>query len=270
VIQLPDLPPSAAALSQLARWQARVDALPDYSNRVTTGQRLFKQHNTPRDRTFSEVRRKLTEMCSGAQRCGYCEDSAADEVEHIWPTSLYPELVFAWRNYLYACGQCNGPKNNQFAVFPRGARNPLEVSRKKGKGAPITPPRTGAPALIDPRHEDPLRFLILDLGGTFYFEPLAPKGTQAHARADYTLRILRLNDREYLPVARASAFGAYRARLSEYISRRDQGASWPELDLHIQGILREAHPTVWKEMQRQHQRYPELRELFRQAPEALD
>jgi len=267
VIQLPDLPPSAAAMSQLGGWQARVDALPDYADRVTTGQRIFKQYNTRHNRTFSEIRRKLTDMCSGAQRCGYCEDSAADEVEHIWPKSLYPELVFAWRNYLYACGQCNGPKNNQFAVFPRGARNPLEVSRKKG--APVTPPRTGAPALIDPRHEDPLRFLMLDLGGTFYFEPLAPKGTQAHARADYTLRILRLNDREYLPVARAGAYGAYRARLSEYISRRDQGASWPELDLHIQGIHREVHPTVWKEMQRQHRRYPELRELFRRAPEAL-
>ncbi len=267
MIQLPDLPPSAAVMGQLARWQARVDALPDYADRVTTGQRLFKQHNTRRDRTFSEVRRKLTDMCSGAQRCGYCEDSAADEVEHIWPKSLYPELVFAWRNYLYACGQCNGPKNKQFAVFPRGARNPLEVSRKKG--APVTPPRTGAPALIDPRHEDPMQFLMLDLGGTFYFEPLAPKGTQAYARADYTLRTLRLNDREYLPVARAGAYGSYRARLSDYISRRDQGASWPELDLHIQGILREGHPTVWKEMQRQHRLHPELRELFRRAPEAL-
>jgi uncharacterized protein (TIGR02646 family) len=268
VIRLPDVAPPAAVLSNLSRWQAQVASRASYAERVDAAQRLFKRHNTPRNKTFAEARRTLTEMCSGAQRCGYCEDSAADEVEHIWPKSLYPELVFAWRNYLYACGLCNGPKNNQFAVFPRGARKPVEVGRRKG--APIRPPRQGAPALIDPRHEDPMDFLILDLRGTFYFEPLARKGTQAHERALYTRHILRLNEREYLPVARAGAFEAYRGLLSAYIALREQGASWPELDRRICAIQRGAHPTVWKEMQRQHQQHRELRNLFREAPEALD
>lgn len=34
---------------------------------------------------FADVRRVLDEMCSGPRRCGYCEDSCADEIEHIRP-----------------------------------------------------------------------------------------------------------------------------------------------------------------------------------------
>ena len=47
----------------------------------------------------------------------YCEDSVGDEVEHHRPKNLYPDHTFLWDNYLYACGPCNGPKNNRFAVF---------------------------------------------------------------------------------------------------------------------------------------------------------
>ena len=52
----------------------------------------------------------------------YCEDSVADEVEHFRPKDLYPDVVFAWRNYLYACGQCNGGKNNRFSIVRAGHR----------------------------------------------------------------------------------------------------------------------------------------------------
>lgn len=205
-------------------------------------------------------------MCAGARRCGYCEDSAADEVEHIWPKDLYPERVFAWSNYLYACGSCNGPKNSRFAVFPRGARKPVEVGRLPG--VLITRPREGTPGLIDPRHEDPMAFWTLDLRETFFFVPTAPHGSKGHARAEYTLRVLRLN-RDLLATSRAEAFSAYRARLSEYVSLRQRRASRTQVNLRIQAIQRAAHPTVWKEMQRQHLLHPELRTLFHKAPEAL-
>ncbi|HEY0096438.1 MAG TPA: hypothetical protein VGB96_19070, partial [Archangium sp.] len=254
-------------LHQLERWQAEVDAFASYVERVEAAKRRFSLRNKAKNKTFLEVRRALTAMCAGARRCGYCEDSAAGAVEHLWPKDLYPELVFAWRNYLYACSSCNGPKNNRFAVFPQGARKPLEVGRRPG--APIKPPRKGAPVLIDPRHEDPMDFLMLDLRGTFLFMPIPSKGSKDHARAEYTLDILRLNAREFLPVARAEHFRGYRARLSEYVTLRDQCAPKAELGRCIQSIQRAAHPTVWKEMQRQHPQHPELRPLFRKAPEAL-
>ncbi|MFP2910599.1 hypothetical protein ACLESD_37280 [Pyxidicoccus sp. 3LFB2] len=266
MIKLPDIPLSTAASRQLISWQAEVDALASHAARVEAAKRLFKQRNISRNRTFAEVRRQLTAMCSGAQRCGYCEDSAADEVEHIRPKDLYPELVFAWHNYLYACGPCNGPKNNQFAVFPVRARKPVEVS--PAAGAPSRSPPKGEPALIDPRGEDPMSFLVLDLQGTFMFEPRAAKGTRDYERADYTRRILRLN-RELLMVARAEAFGSYRARVSEYITQRERGASKAALQRRIEAIQLAAHPTVWWEMKRQQRQHRELRALFREAPEAL-
>ena len=31
-------------------------------------------------------------MCSGAERCHYCEDSKADEVEHLLPKDAYIQI----------------------------------------------------------------------------------------------------------------------------------------------------------------------------------
>ncbi len=110
-----DLPAEAAA--RLRGYQGEVDAEPTYPKQVAAADTLFSSRNRCSNRTFKVVRAKLFEMCGGVRRCGYCEDSMADEVEHIWPKSLYPERVFSWQNYLYACGPCNGPKNNDFKVF---------------------------------------------------------------------------------------------------------------------------------------------------------
>ncbi len=268
MLRLPDIALSTPALHQLERWQSEVDAHSRYAHRVDAAKRAFEQHNTPRNRTFAEVRRTLAEMCSGEQRCGYCEDSAADELEHIWPKHLYPEQVFAWRNYLYACGRCNGPKSERFAVFPPRARKPVEVSRPRG--APIRPPSKGFPALIDPRSEDPMEFLVLELRDTFYFEPSAKRGTRNFERADYTLRILHLNKREYLRKARETAFVGYQDMLTRYVSLRERKAPTAQLELRRKAVQRSPHRTVWKEMQRQHQDLPVLRLLFRKAPEALN
>lgn len=95
-------------------------------------------------------------MCSGSRRCLYCEDSCADEVEHIKPQDLYPEFVFVWENYLYACGPCNGGKNNAFAVFDPATGATIIVTRKRGD--PVTPPAVGTDVFINPRTEDPLQY----------------------------------------------------------------------------------------------------------------
>ncbi|HYO73307.1 MAG TPA: hypothetical protein VEU33_45305 [Archangium sp.] len=266
MLRLPDIALSATALHQLERWQAEVDAHSSYADRVAAAKRAFEQRKNARNRTFAEVRRTLAEMCSGEQRCGYCEDSAADEIEHIWPKHLYPEQVFAWRNYLYACGRCNGPKSEQFAVFPPRARKPVDVGTR---GAPTHPPLKGFPALIDPRREDPMEFLVLDLRDTFYFEPSAKRGTRNHERADYTLRILHLNKREYLRTARETAFVGYQDMLTRYISLRERKTPTAQLELRRKAVQSSPHRTVWKEMQRQHRNLPVLRLLFRKAPEAL-
>jgi 5-methylcytosine-specific restriction endonuclease McrA len=248
--------------------QQRIDALPNYEARVNYARVLFPQQNRPDNPIFKSVRKTLSQMCSGARRCSYCEDSSADEVEHIKPKDLFPESTFAWSNYLYACGPCNGPKKNRFGILLYGTSKFVDVTRKPGQ--PITPPKRGRPASINPRRENALEFMELDLIDTFYFLPSAPLGSPAYKRAQYTIAILRLNERDLLPAARREAYLSYRARLVEYIAKRDSGASRRKLDALSKALQRMAHPTVWVEMKRQQGRIRELNGLFAKAPEALN
>ena len=250
------------------RWQLEIDSIPGYADQVARGKLAFKQKNKPANATFSEIRSALGRMCSGALRCVYCEDSAGYQVEHMRPKDLYPNEVFVWLNYAYACGLCNGPKNNRFGVLQPGQSVITHVTRPRN--SPIVPPVAGAFALIDPRIENPLNLICLDLLGTFYFLPMVGLGAADSVRAEYTIELLGLNSRDYLPQARAEAFESYFSRLSDYRSRRGFGGSSEELDRRVLAIKRMQHPTVWREMQRQQARIPALRELFDDVPEALN
>lgn len=253
--------------SELDNYQKIIDAIPNYKSRVELASENFSKYNRKSHNTFDAVKAGLTAMCSGARRCGYCEDSVADEVEHIKPKSLYPEATFVWLNYLYACGSCNTRKNNKFAVFDSQTGKLVDVQRKPR--APMIPPRSGTPVLIDPRTEDPCDFLWLELQSTFYFFPRQGIEPVAKERAKYTIDILKLNDRAYLPQSRAAAFRDYVAQLKQYRTDRQEGASQIELQRIEKHIRERQHPTVWSEMKRQHGVIPTLKKLFHAVPEAL-
>jgi uncharacterized protein (TIGR02646 family) len=245
MIALPQIDPDEAVLEQLATWQALVDGEPGYAEQVARAQREWILRNRKGNVTFDEVRALLTEMCCGGRRCMYCEDSLADEVEHIWPKGLYPGLVFSWLNYLYTCGSCNREKGSRFKLTP-----------------------SGLAILIDPRREDPMALLHLDLRQTFRLLPAPGLPAPNRERAEYTRRLLPLNS-DALVKQRRAAYGHYRARLTEYIQHRAQRTPAPRLN-RLRGALRRLdHPTVWREMQRQHRQLPELTDLFAAAPEAL-
>jgi hypothetical protein len=256
-----DLPEKTDNL--LKNLQKRVDGIVTYSEQVSQAKTLFSQYNKPQNSVFKEVRRTLTRMCAGARRCSYCEDNFADEVEHIKPKDLYPEEVFVWGNYLYACGPCNSPKQNKFAVFSQITGEMIVVTRKQDE--PIVPPEKGEPIFINPRFENALDFMELDLFDTFYFVPLFPEGTNEFIRAKFTIETLRLNDRDLLAEARKEAFLSYRARLIEYVQKRHVEDTTPL----VNALKRMQHPTVWFEMKRQRRFITELNDLFDQAPEAL-
>jgi uncharacterized protein (TIGR02646 family) len=239
--------------------QAKLDALPHYAERVEAAKRAWD--SKPRER-FRAVRDVLTAMCSGEDRCMYCEDSTADEIEHVRPKSLYPDHTFRWPNYLLTCGPCNGFKNNRFGVLSAGRRAFVELARPPG--AAVVQPEPGTMVLLDPRREDPLRFMILDLVFPFVFRPLHGRGCVARARAAYTIEVLGLN-RDPLPRRREHAYGSYLDRLGGYVVEPDPRARERRRD----ALLRLDHPTVWREMQRQHRSGGELRRLFEEAPEAL-
>lgn len=267
MIRLRDAALSARVAKLLDRYQADVDAATTYAERVERAKAAFARRNKDSDPAFKEIRRALAALCSGNRRCCYCEDSFADEVEHIQPKDLYPDLVFSWLNYLYACGPCNGPKNNRFAVIlPTGEQR--EVTRRRGD--PVVPPIAGQPALINPRAEDPLRFLDLDILDTFLFLPAEGLFPNDVLRAEYTIDVLALNRREVLVQARRTAYGSYRARLHEYRRKAKRGDPPIELDALATGLRTMDQPTVWAEMKRRHRVVPELAELFRAVPGALD
>ncbi len=188
--------------------QEKIDALLDYPARVKAGKALWdSKTNTKKGKErFDEVRAALARLCPGARRCHYCEDSAADEIEHLWPKNFYPDRVFRWGNYLYACGPCNGSsKVDRFAVFDEREER---VDLVRGKNDPVVAPPAGDTVFVDPRREDPMDYLDLDLD-TGIFIPRSPKGSRNYLRAKYTIEVLKLNTRDYLKHARRSAYRSY-------------------------------------------------------------
>jgi len=275
MIQLPNhIQPTPSELSQLATWQA--DITGDFPTQSARAKLEFKRRNRKSNRVFKEVKKSLILMCPGARRCVYCEDSVADEVEHIAPKDLFPELVFVWDNYVYACGNCNGPKNNKFAVFRSDTGALQWITPPHWTGGTKPPP--GSQVLINPRKEDPLTFALLDLKSTFQFVPLPGTDPHVQLRYDYTYNeVLRLNheEREFLREAREEAYGDYKARMVEYDKQKRQGANPAKLNKLIAGVRKKGHPTVWREMQRWHNNGwlsaadTDLNDLFVLNPESL-
>ena len=152
----------------------------------------------------------------------------------------------------------------------------MEFVRKRG--GPIVPPPAGPAGCINPRSEDPLELLDLDLGGqvpggemlvgTFNYIPAEGLGNDNLARAAFSIDVLGLN-REVMRVARANAFGGFRARLVEYRNMRERGVSEAKLERLRDDLLRTHHLTVFAEMRRQRQLLPDIDALFDAIPEAM-
>ncbi len=271
MIQLKQKELSSQAIAKLKEYQEEIDTLNNFPEQVEKAKTLFSLKNYKGNRTFDEVKKTLTEMCSGAKRCCYCEHSTADEVEHIYPKTIFPEKTFVWENYLYACGPCNGRKYNNFAVFrfDIGEFKDITPPRRDSEYIP-TPPAKGDAVFINPREENPLDYLWLDISKTFRFVENVEEQTKEYERAKYTIKILDLNRRDDLIEERKLAFKHYLYGLHYYKERKNSKADKAELDEIRKGFQKEGHPTVWAEMKRQYELHPELTGLFNDIPEALE
>jgi uncharacterized protein (TIGR02646 family) len=250
----------------LSRWQTEINNLSTYKDKVE--QAATKYSSRRSTKTFKQVCDVLDLMCSGNRRCNYCEDSVADEVEHIKPKSLYPEFVFVWENYLYACGQCNTRKNNKYAVFINGAL--IDVTRLKNQ--PIINPLIGSEVFLNPRIENPMDYIELDLGvkldGTFLYLPRYNLTSLEYQRAEYTIKILNLN-RDYLLRGRAIASQNFKARLVEYEQKQGQFTQ-PEKQKFIESFREISYPSVWYEVKKQYLNIPSIKPFFVNFPEVLN
>ncbi len=274
MIQLPNATISQAVLDKLKEYQDEIDKESEFEKKAEFAKTLFSSKNVIGDKTFDEVKFALDEMCSGARRCVYCEDSLACEVEHIHPKSLYPENCFNWENYVYACGFCNKRKSNKFAVFDGNTHKLLSVTKKS-----VDNKTKGDNVMINPRNENPMEYCKLDLENkTCRFVIHENLGMKEKVRAEYTFfTMLNLNDDPYEKIrqARENAYSNYFCRLSYYTKHKNELSDARKENI-IRELKKEQHPTVWKEMQRYFRENwlkqidEELHELFEESPEALN
>jgi uncharacterized protein (TIGR02646 family) len=274
---------SATTLRHLAHKQTAIDSLV-VDKRASKAQTLWdskgKPTNGPGAVAFDEVKKTLISMCVSTELCNYCEHNEATDIEHIYPKSFFPERTFQWSNYLLACKTCNTHyKLDKFSVFTSTQQ---------------LPPSSDA-AFIDPRVEDPMKYLFLNIkDSSFIFVPhpdlIDPRDI---AKAERTLAVLQIGARAALVEARKKAFKFYQERLERYKKVLD-ATTWGQLEQLVQdpdlvdksdtfenarkimldsikrSIIEYFHPTVWREMQRQYLHLNKTKILFEDVNEALN
>jgi len=139
----------------------------------------------------------LREMTGPRQRCVYCVDSHATDVEHFWPKAAYPDRMFVWANLLLSCTECGRFKGEK---FPLAEEEPL---------------------LVDPTSENPWRHLDFDpttgnMTARFNTEAddWSPKGSK-------TVEILQLDRREALAAGYSKTFKRLAALVHRHLTAGD-------------------------------------------------
>jgi len=280
-------------LNHLQKLQGQIDALPTYKAQVKQAKVLWqnKKKTNAQKAAFNRVEKELQKIAIGSNNyCNYCEANVGTTIEHIYPRGLFPNKTFIWENYLWACKQCNGKhKISQFQIFKNA--NSSEIINLVKDYSFVRPLNQDA-VFINPRVENPLDYLQLDLESGLFQHKENNVNTRAYKRASYTIETLQLNTRKGLVANRQKAYQNYQSLLQQYIniqkstssevlmaifplSNNAKKAPWEAqkqlASLEFQTtLINQAHPTVWKEMQRQVDSIPTLRELFQQVPKTLD
>ncbi|MFO4700934.1 HNH endonuclease family protein [Vibrio cholerae] len=153
--------------------------------------------------TWGLLKQWLSDLSCG--KCWYCEsssDRATSDVDHFRPKAGvtcnrdkvvnhdgYYWLAYEWTNYRYSCQRCNRPekenevtygKHNEFALCDEAQRKytPLCTNVEK-------------PKLLDPCIEGDTKLLAHLVSGMI--EPSFPPKTEEYDRANYTCKVLGLN-----------------------------------------------------------------------------
>lgn len=117
---------------------AEIRKTPKAKRKTKATERWKTDQGNQASNPLGDIQKKLQAMCSGLNRCMYCEDSQGHAIDHFRPKSTHPERTFVWANLLYACSHCNS--NQKRTQFPLDAN--------------------GQPLLIDPTAEDPMAHLV--------------------------------------------------------------------------------------------------------------
>ena len=66
----------------------------------------------PTDSRWRDFHYELGQLFRGL--CGYCESPDKGEVDHFRPKSRFPESVYEWSNWIFACRACNQSKREKW------------------------------------------------------------------------------------------------------------------------------------------------------------
>ncbi len=160
-----------------------------FPKRTAEAKRLWRYKN---NKAFREIRTNLKKMCTGLERCMYCEGGQATDIEHFFPKSGYPQYAYTWENYLLACGVCN--------------------SDYKGDAFPLD--ESGSPLLIDPTKDDPREHIRLT--------PKTGKFIDLSRKGEESIRVYGLN-RPNLEKGRRSTWISVEALIVQYSNARAIG-----------------------------------------------
>ncbi|MCL2584764.1 MAG: HNH endonuclease [Streptosporangiales bacterium] len=164
------------------------------------------------------VREHLVQMAPGIERCMYCGDNRATDIDHFEPISDRPCGTFEWLNHLLACGSCNS--NEKRDRFPRDDE--------------------GNPLLVDPTQDDPGLHLRLILATGEY----RARTLQGNA----TIKVFNLN-RGDLAMGRRRAYQMADAALCRAHGLLRQGRI-EEARERLTALVSQPHASVLQEMLR--------------------
>lgn len=290
----------------LAGQQALVDTQMSYKDKIDKADARWgnkKGSNAGRD-AFQEIENKLVELAIGKKYCHYCEHARIvdehnkpdSDIEHFYPKTHFPSKAFVWENFLYVCKDCNSFHKGKGAKFQVFDNNGNTIELQSGKGRDYIIPPSDESVLINPRTENPMDILFLNLPtGAYILHPSLAYNDNAKIRFDYTVReVLKLNA---YAADRRESYDTFVQCLRAYVCAK-QSVSTLELNHIRKGLLsvmfrpftshqfkkRKAavckdirtsiplrkHQTVWEEMKRQRKTINGLHQLFTQAPEALN
>ncbi len=246
---------------ELTGWQAELDQIPTYDARRLATKREWRNKSS-RD-AMDPVRQALRDMCPGIERCMFCLDSAAHEIEHFRPKALFPSALFQWSNMFFICGACNREKLAKFKCLAAdGTMHMATINLILGGQLS----EDSLAVLLNPIDDNPENFLALDIsGGTFRITPRVDLSNPNKQRAEETIKILALNSRDVLVKRRKTAYEDLRIWL-RYVANRYQAADIGAVAEIRATLIANCNLFVWREMQRQQERIPDLQSLFQNLP----
>lgn len=288
MLQLASKPISNRAQDRLNHLQSSVDGKPTFNEKAAEAIRLWdnKKSSAVGRAVFDEIKETLSTMCVSVEICNYCEQNEANDIEHIYPKSLFPNQTFRWENYLLSCKQCNTAyKSDSFSVLDLN-HEIIDLPRN------TEPPYTDG-AFINPRIDNPTDFMLMNTS-SFTFEVLPNLGKRNTHKAVRTIELLQLNNRDTLIHARKSTAVYFfqtmsllvkilgvqtipelKDLLSPYEDEISDTLLLDEVREHLkqsfkQNILSQQHPSVWHAIKTiESKTNPKWEQIFNAFPDAL-